>query len=93
MAQITLHRGDLFCIADAVKNGVSRLFIKVGTHNPVPTFTESPSGQVPDSVTIEQWEQLDDEVIETGTNYLQDGNALVLDGLVGSRPKKAKKNS
>lgn len=91
MATLTLLRGEDFCIAEAVKNGTTRLYIKKGNNSPAPTYTEHPSGLSPDSVTIEQWEMTDNENVETTSIYLHDGNGLVLDCLVGGRPAKAKK--
>lgn len=91
MATLTLHTGERFCIAEATKNGNTRLYIKVGEHTPAPTYTEHPSGLVPDEVRIEQWEMTDVENVETTSIYLHDGNGLVLDCLVGGRPAKAKK--
>lgn len=93
MATLTLHNGERFCIAEAIHNGSTRLYIKQGTHTPQPTYTESPSGISPTTTNIEQWEMTDDENIDTNTTTLVDGNGLVLLCLVGGRPKKAKRNS
>ncbi len=90
MSTFTLHNGERFCIVEAERNGSTRLYIKVGEHNPVPTFTEHPSGLVPENIVVEQWESTNDQTVQLNDVTLLDGNGLELLGIIGGRPKKRK---